>query len=72
MTHSDYHLVLDDAQRLRKHHPARKLVVPGIVLVRDEIRKFFDPLARGADQHDGCSAYIVHGGKTFRLTIERL
>ena len=69
---SDYSAVLADAQKIRTSKPARKVIVPGIVLVKDDVQDFFAPLARNAIHHDGCSAYIVVGGKTLRLTLERL
>lgn len=68
---AEHEKVLEDAMRVRRLNPARKLYVPAF-LIDEEVEHFLAPFAKSAQQNDGCVTYLVIGGRTFRVTLERL
>ncbi len=68
---AEHQKVLDDAMRVRRTNPARKLFVPAF-LVDEDVAHFLQPFAKSAQVSDGCVTYLVIGGRTYRVTVETL
>lgn len=67
----EFRKVLEDVQAIRARNPARFVAVPA-VFVEHEIERFLSPLAKRASINDGCTIYVIVGGKRYRMTLEAL
>lgn len=69
---NEHDALLDDAHQIRIRNPARAVIVPAVIVVSSAVSEFLDPMMKRASQQDGCVSYLLHRGKTYRVTFERL